>query len=49
MLSIGAMGSGQESYYLALATEDYYLAGGEPLGVWLGRGAEAQDGRLCAI
>lgn len=39
MLSIGAMGHGQAGYYLGLAREDYYLAGGEPPGVWQGRGA----------
>jgi conjugative relaxase-like TrwC/TraI family protein len=31
----------QEVYYSSLATEDYYLDGGEPPGVWLGSGAEA--------
>jgi len=41
MLSIGAMGSGQSEYYLALAREDYYLEGGEPPGRWLGTGAGA--------
>ena len=41
MLSIGAMGSGREEYYLNLAREDYYVAGGEPPGRWLGQGAEA--------
>jgi conjugative relaxase-like TrwC/TraI family protein len=41
MLSIGAIG--RVAYYLDLAREDYYLAGGEPLGRWLGRGAE----KLC--
>lgn len=40
MLSIGAMGGGQGTYYVGLAAEDYYLAGGEPPGRWLGRGAE---------
>ena len=35
----GAMKSGQQDYYLALAREDYYLNGGEPLGVWHGQGA----------
>lgn len=39
MLSISAMTSGQEVYYLSLAREDYYLAGGEPPGYWTGRGA----------
>lgn len=41
MLSIGAMASGQESYYAGLAREDYYTEGGEPPGYWLGGGAEA--------
>lgn len=40
MLSIGAMQGGQAGYYLALAQEDYYLAGGEPPGAWLGTGSE---------
>src|SRR5262245_21420752 len=40
MLSIGRIGKGQESYYLALAREDYYLAGGEPPGAWWGKLAE---------
>lgn len=39
MLSIGGMGSGQGSYYIDLAKEDYYLEGGEPLGQWIGTGA----------
>jgi len=38
MLSIGAMKSGQQGYYLTLAREDYYLNGGEPPGVWHGEG-----------
>lgn len=41
MLSIGAMKSGQESYYQNLAQEDYYLQGGEPPGCWHGQGAGA--------
>jgi conjugative relaxase-like TrwC/TraI family protein len=41
MLSINALGRGQEGYYLNLAREDYYLAGGEPPGQWLGSGAAA--------
>lgn len=41
MLSIAAMAGGQENYYLSLAAEDYYVNGGEPVGRWLGRGAEA--------
>ena len=40
MLSIAAMGAHSESYYIDLAREDYYLNGGEPPGVWFGRGAE---------
>lgn len=39
MLSIGAMGNGQGSYYVDLAAEDYYLKGGEPPGQWIGEGA----------
>ncbi len=39
MLSIGAMQGGQAGYYVALAQEDYYLAGGEPPGTWLGAGS----------
>jgi Ti-type conjugative transfer relaxase TraA len=41
MLSIGAMGNGQGTYYVGLAREDYYLEGGEPPGQWIGRGSEA--------
>lgn len=40
MLSIGALASGHETYYLNMASEDYYLSGGEPPGHWWGRGAE---------
>lgn len=39
MLSISAMANGQDNYYLSLAREDYYLAGGEPPGQWAGSGA----------
>lgn len=39
MLSIKALKPGNESYYLSLALEDYYLQGGEAPGVWLGTGA----------
>ncbi len=39
MLSIGAMKGGQQSYYLELAREDYYLKGGESFGLWHGQGA----------
>lgn len=39
MLSIGIMNARQSDYYLNLAREDYYVGGGEPEGVWLGRGA----------
>lgn len=38
MLSIG---KAQGSYYVSLAKDDYYTHGGEPNGVWHGRGAEA--------
>jgi conjugative relaxase-like TrwC/TraI family protein len=41
MLSINALGRGQEEYYLKLAREDYYLRGSEPPGYWLGSGAAA--------
>lgn len=40
MLSLAAMSSGQAGYYLNLAREDYYLQGGEPEGIWFGKGAE---------
>ena len=37
MLSVSKMaGGGHASYYLDLASEDYYLGGGEPLGKWYG-------------
>lgn len=39
VLSIGAMGAGQGTYYVGLAREDYYLAGGEPLGLWAADGS----------
>ncbi|MBW4464679.1 MAG: relaxase domain-containing protein [Pegethrix bostrychoides GSE-TBD4-15B] len=35
------MSSGQGNYYASLAKEDYYLEGGEPEGVWFGKGAKA--------
>ena len=41
MLSIGAMGNGQGTYYVGLAREDYYLEGGEPPGQWIGQGSAA--------
>jgi conjugative relaxase-like TrwC/TraI family protein len=43
MLSISPpmSGAGQGNYYLTLAQEDYYLAGGEPPGRWFGNGASA--------
>jgi len=41
MLSMSAMSAGQAGYYLGLATEDYYLKGGEPPGQWYGQGADA--------
>lgn len=40
MLSIRLLSIGVEDYYLALAAEDYYIGGGEPPGVWVGRGAQ---------
>jgi Ti-type conjugative transfer relaxase TraA len=35
-----SIGQAQGSYYASLATEDYYHAGGEPPGVWHGKGLE---------
>lgn len=40
MLSIGRMSGGQSRYYTNLASEDYYLDGGEPPGLWWGSGSE---------
>lgn len=40
MLSVSAMSGGQGAYYTGLAREDYYLEGGEPPGVWQGKGAQ---------
>jgi Ti-type conjugative transfer relaxase TraA len=39
VLSLGALGKGQERYYSELSREDYYTAGGEPPGEWWGEGA----------
>ena len=39
MLSIARMAAGQGAYYLDLASEDYYLDGGEPPGWWWGDAA----------
>lgn len=39
MLSIKTMSGDRAGYYLALGHEDYYTKGGEPPGVWLGKGA----------
>ena len=41
MLSIVKMEKGSLGYYTDLAREDYYLNGGEPQGLWAGRGSEA--------
>jgi conjugative relaxase-like TrwC/TraI family protein len=41
VLSVQAMANGREGYYLDLARADYYAAGGEPPGRWMGRGARA--------
>ncbi len=41
MLSIGSMNTWSGRYYMELASEDYYLDGGEPPGQWIGQGAEA--------
>lgn len=43
MLSIGAASGGQGEYYVNLARPDYYTAGGEPPGRWLGDAAPALD------
>lgn len=43
MLSIGAMGNGQGTYYVGLTSESYYLEGGEPAGKWIGTGVETLD------
>lgn len=40
MLSVSAMSGGQGAYYTGLAREDYYLEGGEPPGLWEGKGAQ---------
>lgn len=40
MLSVAAMSGGQGNYYTGLSREDYYTQGGEPEGLWLGKGAE---------
>lgn len=40
MLGIVSMGKNSLNYYIELAREDYYLNGGEPPGIWVGRGAE---------
>ena len=39
LLSVGAIEAGQGNYYLDLAHEDYYLAGGEPLARIIHQGA----------
>lgn len=39
MLSIHALGHGQQEYYLKLSREDYYLRGTEPPGHWVGSGS----------
>ena len=43
MMSISPMGAGSsiEDYYCNLAREDYYTKGGEPPGVWYGKGSKA--------
>ncbi len=40
MLTIAAMGSGQNRYYTSLATTAYYTEGGEPPGQWAGGAAK---------
>lgn len=39
MLTVSALAGGQGNYYVTLAQADYYTAGGEPPGRWLGSGA----------
>ena len=39
MLSVAKL-SGNLNYYLELATPNYYLNGGERVGMWFGKGAE---------
>lgn len=41
MLSIKPMSPDHAGYYLSLAREDYYLQGGEPPGIWIGKAADA--------
>lgn len=41
MLSIGSLGDHSAQYYMDLANEDYYLDGGEPPGLWTGKGSAA--------
>ena len=40
LLSMGFLSGGQQEYWLKLAQEDYFLAGGEPEGNWFGDGLE---------
>ncbi|WP_169981087.1 MobF family relaxase [Tautonia rosea] len=41
MLSIAPVTPGHASYYLEIASADYYVRGGEPEGTWIGGGAPA--------
>jgi conjugative relaxase-like TrwC/TraI family protein len=40
MITISPISGGAGGYYIDLASEDYYLKGGEPAGLWIGEGAE---------
>ena len=41
MLSIAPVTPGHASYYIEIASADYYLRGGEPEGIWIGGGSAA--------
>jgi len=42
-INAGSDAAGAAAYYEELAREDYYVAGGEPPGVWIGQFAERLD------
>lgn len=41
MLSIAPVTPGHASYYIEIASADYYVRGGEPEGIWIGGGSAA--------
>lgn len=41
MLSIRLISTAAQDYYLNLASEDYFLAGDPPPGMWCGKGADS--------